>query len=302
MTAQAPPLDIEYNLSPEEVNLLKPIVGIQDDEELKRHVIEVRSEAYSVYPYACIRAFHFVRFRITKHPAYQHALKLGKEREGAIFLELPCCVGGDSRAAILDGYPKDNVLASDLFSDYWKIGHKLFKTTPEAHPVPFLQGDIFDPSFLRQDVPPLSSPSEIVDKPPPLKSLTSLTPLQHHVSVIYTAAFFHLFEEDKQRQLAFLFASLLSPLPGSIIFGSHTGASDSDDDKLGKGRLTFRGEKAFAHSPTTWEELWTGKDGPFKPDQVSIKVEVVERDRRFGHNQPFQAIKTYHHVWSITRI
>lgn len=48
MTVQAPPLDIEYNLSSEEVDLLKPIVGIQDDEELKRHILEVQSEAYSV--------------------------------------------------------------------------------------------------------------------------------------------------------------------------------------------------------------------------------------------------------------
>lgn len=229
-------------------------------------------------------------------------------------------VGGDSRAAILNGYPKENVLASDLFSgkplkprsfnlrltwhvlDYWKIGHKLFKTTPETHPVPFLQGDIFDPNFLRPGVLPLNSPAEIVDIPPPLKSLTSLTPLQHHVSVIYTAAFFHLFEEDKQRQLVFLFASLLSPLPGSIIFGSHTGASDSDEDKSGKDRVTFRGEKAFAHSRTSWKELWTGKDGPFKPDQISLKVEVVERDRRFVHHHQSLGVKTYHHVWSITRI
>lgn len=173
MTVQAPPLDIEYNLSTEEANLLKPIVGIQDDEELKRHILEVRSEAYSVcrltvhWTSVCViiatglslcvyswiplcEVTHLLqhqlilrriltrccklRFRITKHPAYQYALKLGKERENAIFLELPCCgervdgffwcpisqnyslVGGDSRVTILDGYPKENVLASDLLS------------------------------------------------------------------------------------------------------------------------------------------------------------------------------------------
>ncbi|GJJ09838.1 hypothetical protein Clacol_004062 [Clathrus columnatus] len=272
------PLDDEYNISSEESTSLKRVIRIQDDNELKEHLLSVQAEAYAVYPYACIRRFDFAKFKIAKHPAYESVIKLGKERENAIFLDLPCC-------------------------DYWTIGHKLFKTTPETFPVPFLQGDIFDPSFLQPGVPALDTSSQVINSPPSLTDLTSLTPLQHSISAIYTSSFFHLFGEDEQFKLAHLFASLLSPLPGSIIFGSHNGISDTEGDNLGRTRLTTRGNSVFGHSPTSWKELWTGKSGPFNPEQVSVQVEVKRVERKdtarvFNLEQPYIA---YRHIWSVTR-
>lgn len=44
-----------------------------------------------IYPYPCIRIFAFTWLRATKNPAYGHVLKLGKERENAIFIDLGCC-------------------------------------------------------------------------------------------------------------------------------------------------------------------------------------------------------------------
>lgn len=159
---------------------------------------------------------------------------------------------------------------------------------------------MFDPNFLNPDVLAVDTCSESIETPPiPLSSLTSLTPLQHQVSVIYTSSFFHLFEEDKQRHLTHLVASLLSPLPGSIIFGSHMGASDSEDDMSGRTRFTIRGGTAFAHSPTSWKELWVGKDGPFKPEAVSLETVMSEPSRRHILNGPYLF---YRHVWSITRV
>ncbi|GJJ09840.1 hypothetical protein Clacol_004064 [Clathrus columnatus] len=274
------PLDEEYSISSEESTSLKRVIGIQDDNELKQHLLSVQAEAYAVYPYPCIRLFDFARFKITKHFAYESVIKLGKERKNAIFLDLPCC-------------------------DYWTVGHKLFRTTPETFPVPFLQGDIFDPNFLQPGVPALDTSSQPIDSPPSLtdSDLTSLTPLQHHVSVIYASSFFHLFGEDEQFKLAHLFASLLSPLPGSIIFGSHNGASDTEGDKPGSIRLTTRGKTIFAHSPSSWKELWTGKNGPFSPEQVSVQVEVKKVERKdtarvFNLEQPYIS---YRHIWSVTR-
>lgn len=75
------------------------------------------------------------RLRIARLPAYPDLLRLGRERKGAIFLDIPCCcqyglnnndnvvditrgkhipVGNDTRKAVQDGYPIDNVVASDL--------------------------------------------------------------------------------------------------------------------------------------------------------------------------------------------
>lgn len=54
------------------------------------------------------------RLKIPTFPAYQELLKLGKERKGALYLELACCVGNDVRKTVSDGFPVDQVIASDL--------------------------------------------------------------------------------------------------------------------------------------------------------------------------------------------
>ena len=41
-------------------------------------------------------------------------MKLGKERKGALYLEFACCVGNDVRKTVSDGFPVDQVIASDL--------------------------------------------------------------------------------------------------------------------------------------------------------------------------------------------
>ena len=65
-------------------------------------------------------------------PAYNHLLKLGTQREGAILLDIGCCcelpaahdvtwvrltsglVGNDVRKAVADGFPVHNVVATDI--------------------------------------------------------------------------------------------------------------------------------------------------------------------------------------------
>lgn len=54
------------------------------------------------------------RLKISKFPAYTQLLKLGKDRPGALYLELACCVGNDLRKAIADGFPLSQAIASDL--------------------------------------------------------------------------------------------------------------------------------------------------------------------------------------------
>ena len=102
--------------------------------------------------------------------------------------------------------------------------------------------------------------------PPELRSLTSLTPLQGRVSAIFAGAFFHLFDEAKQLQGARQLASLLSPLPGSVIFGAHS-------TMLVNGmRGTSGGFEVFCHSPESWKEVWDGI--VFEKGTVSVEVGV----------------------------
>ncbi|KAI0090002.1 hypothetical protein BDY19DRAFT_1056370 [Irpex rosettiformis] len=223
-----------------DVDFLSTLTGIKDPEELKQHILKVQADAYAVFPYPCIRNFAISKTKINHYPAYQDLLKLGKERKGAIFLELACCVGNDIRRAVLDGFPASQAVGTDLNAGkqtgfypafilkqrltpfrvvskgFWDVGHMLFKSTSETFPVKFIAGDILQPSFFDPQ-------AKVEDSPPDLTTLASLTPLVGHVSAIHASSFFHLFDEEHQLKLAHLVNALLSPEPGSIAFGAHGG-------------------------------------------------------------------------------
>ncbi len=100
----------------------------------------------------------------------------------------------------------------------YKEGHNLFKDTPDTFPVPFIQGDVFDPTFLAI-IEPSSKDAAPTDSVPALKGLTSLNPLRGHVSAVYMGRFLHVFDEAGQAHIAKALAGRLSPEAGSILFG-----------------------------------------------------------------------------------
>ena len=107
--------DTLLKLNPEEEAFFKLETGIQDTEELRKHIIKVQEDAYKVsrcsradqiesalgaitsvfrvqiYPYFCIRGFRFTKLKIAGMPVYPRVLELGKNRPDAIFLDIGCC-------------------------------------------------------------------------------------------------------------------------------------------------------------------------------------------------------------------
>ncbi|KAH8119900.1 hypothetical protein DFH11DRAFT_1685360 [Phellopilus nigrolimitatus] len=282
-----------YAPSPEDVAFFKSQTGIEDDEELKQHVIAVQKEAWKVVQYQCIRAFSFTRLGITHLPAYKDLLKMGKERPGAIFIDFACCFGSDARKAIADGYPMENVVTADLEQVFWDLGNKLFRTTPETFPVPFVQCDALDPAHIAPRAPFYAPP----DTPrPDLKALTTLTSLQGHVSAIHVSLFFHLFDEATQLRAARALASLLAPAPGSMLFGRHStqpvpGLRDFANS---------RGVRVFCHSPESWCALWDGV--VFEKGTVEVQAELREIERKDIKEMLNEGTKVYIMVWSVKRL
>lgn len=174
--------------------------------------------------------------------------------------------------------------------EFWELGHKLFKSTLETFPVPFIQADAFDPVSLAPSPIPTTVPTELL---PPLSTLTSLTPLIGRLSAIHTSAFFHLFSEEKQLELAKRIAPLLSPEPGSVIFGAHGGLPE----KGLRDRKNSHGIYMFCHSPETWKELWEKEI--FSEGQVRVDTHLVEHARR---DPEIGDMKGYYLVWSVTRL
>jgi hypothetical protein len=127
---------------------------------------------------------------------------------------------------------------------------------------------------------------------PDLKELTtSLNPLRGHVSAIHAAALFHLFSEEQQLHLARALAGLLSPEPGSIIFGEHvtqpvTGRHRMSDDKL---------DTMFTYNPESWESLWKGIF-----EEGTVRVETVMRE---VSKPDFTRVDHFYRLsWSVTRL
>ncbi|KAJ6562129.1 hypothetical protein B0H19DRAFT_1287613 [Mycena capillaripes] len=255
--------------------IIKEETGLHDPAELKKHIMTLQAKAYARYPYPCIREFDFARTRISGLPAYPEALKLGREREGAILLEFGSCCGCDIRKAVRDGFPIQNLIASDITRDFWEMGHELWRSTPETFPATFLVGDLLDSEFI-ESAPPLTT-TEIALPAPPLSSLTSLTPMRGHISVIHISFVFQLFAEAQQ--------ILLSPLPGSIILGSHAGQRSKGPREGGYGN------GRFTHSPESWREMW---ETVFPSG--TIKVDVVMKRRSFDSENVGVM------MWSVSRL
>ncbi|KAJ3932801.1 MAG: hypothetical protein NXY57DRAFT_1001464 [Lentinula lateritia] len=280
-------------LSPDELAFYKTQSGIDSEEKLKERIAEIAQKALDVYPYHCIWTFGFLRFRILRSQSgYEQLLELGATRRDALFLDLGCCFGNDLRKAIEDGFPAQNVIASDLRPDFWNFGHQLFNTNPTTFPVVFIPGNVLDPSFISIQPPlPSQSQSQHLESPPSkslLQSLlhpnpnpNSLNPLRGHLSAIHTSAFFHLFNKDEQLLIAKKLASLLSPLPGSVIFGSHRGAATPQE-----GERNSTGTLFYRHSPESWKEMWerevfwgAGEDGGGGGDLIRVEAGLTLDDK-----------------------
>ncbi|TFK93027.1 hypothetical protein K466DRAFT_643031 [Polyporus arcularius HHB13444] len=292
------PLDEElYTIDDQALEFMKSQTGIQDPEEIKKHILAVQAEAYAIYPYPCIRRFSFISLKLGRLPAYQRLLAIGKECKGAILLDIGCCFGNDIRKAVADGFPIEGAIGSDLHPEFWDLGHKLFKSTPQTFPVPFIPGDAFDPAHL-EAVPPFYAPPGT--PVPQLSTIKSLNPLRGHVSVIHASSFFHLFDEEKQFKLAQSLAGLLSPEPGSMIIGSHGGRPEKGF-RTEAMRANSHGITMFCHSPESWIELWDGQI--FK--KGTVKVEAFLHEVRRSDLQPKDTApetKFFLLVWSVTRL
>ncbi|RPD55373.1 hypothetical protein L227DRAFT_615445 [Lentinus tigrinus ALCF2SS1-6] len=278
-------------LDGDRLEFFRSATGINDVDELKKHIVAVQRAAYEARPYPCLVKFNFAKLRVSRLPAYGRLLELGRSREHPILLDVGCCLGTDLRKLIADGYPHESVIATDIVPEFWELGHKLFNTTPETFPVPFVPGDIFDPSFFEPTPPTYSPPATPV---PNLSSVRTLTELRGHVSAITICAVFHVFEtEEAQLKLARALASLLSPAPRSMIVGLHNGLPE-------KGFRQGDSFHVFCHSPESWTEMWDGV--VFKKGAVKVDARLVDKPGRYVVDG-VQSVRTASVLeWSVTRV
>ncbi|KAF5342823.1 hypothetical protein D9758_013381 [Tetrapyrgos nigripes] len=290
-------------LTEQELALLKSQTDIEDMDELQRHVESVAEKAFkTIYQSTNTSWNSEKRVQMPFSSISGVVVTLVSTLTSTTHIRVTSTkVGHDTRKAIADGYPIQNVVASDIHPEFWTLGHELFKSTPESFPVLLVPGDAFDNAFI-PDCPPFDNetrkPSTEKPSQATLASAKSLAPPQGHVSAIHASGLFHLFVEEQQRVLANKLASLLSLEPGSVVFGMQHGASEV------KEILNIRKEKTFLHSEDSWTRLWVGEEG--ESEERVFPKGMVQVDVRLFDLKPTAADGTFSDynrlVWSVKRI
>lgn len=103
------------------------------------------STSGEVIRYGCISEFTFLNPSVTRRPIYFNLLSQAQEArakgERPRWLEVGCAFGTDVRKVILDGWPRDDILALDVVPTYWNYGLSLFGDTANP-PCEFLCADL----------------------------------------------------------------------------------------------------------------------------------------------------------------
>ncbi|KAG1823553.1 uncharacterized protein BJ212DRAFT_1261697 [Suillus subaureus] len=267
-----------YGLDPAALEFFQQQTGITEEDDLKHHILAVQAKAFAVSDEFYRHMLNFMRLVISRHPKYQRVLQLGRDCGSPLLLDLGCCFGNDARKAVADGWPIAGMISTDLRQELWDLGHVLFRSTPTSFPLHFIAGDCLDPAFLSSESGPTSR------SPPDLSSLASLNDLYGKLTAIHASSIFHLFSAEQQASLVRAVAALLSPVPGSIVFGSHVGLPKQGtirEETLG---MTV---EMYCYDPESWNKLWEDA-GPFKTE--AVLKEVIAPNGEIGWRM----------VWSVT--
>ena len=121
-----------------------------------------------------------------------------------------------------DGVPSDQMWATDLNGDLWRMGYELLRDRGkfQAH---FVQGDVFSPDI------------KLVEQ------------LSGRVSVFLAYQFLHLFSWDNQIKLSEMMVAMSTP--NAIILGSQMGCVEAWQQKTPWGEMFF-------HNNESWGKLW----------------------------------------------
>lgn len=123
---------------------------------------------------------------------------------------------------VYDGAPSASLYGVDSEDAFLSLGYDLFKDRNKLKST-FIAGDIFS---------------------------MDLTSIQGTIDIVQASAFFHLFNRPKQLLVVQKFISLLRPVPGSVVIGSHLGSLKPAEYQPPDRPVTFR------HNPESFAELW----------------------------------------------
>jgi hypothetical protein len=224
--------------------------GIADEEELKKHLMEVRELAWKVYKYRCVASFYFVNYNLGETYGEQwYGALIQRLKSGEKLLDLACAFGHAARNLVYDGAPEENVISGDLRQGFWDLGYQLYRDQDRFHGV-FRQGDFFDPTYLRE--------------------------YNGKIDMIHNSAFFHLFDLGDQYKIVKRFLQLFTNKPGDVLFGRAAGNSRPCRME----HPERPGQVFYQHSEESFREMWTHAAG----NEWDVKIQFKTREGYIAPN------------------
>lgn len=211
--------------------LLETYSGIPS-EEVFSHVVKVRDEAWSIFPYPCIGQFRFLEPSFAALGETYFGEVVQRLRDGQALLDMACCFGQTVRELVAGGAPAENTYGCDLRPEFIDLGYKLFRDQDKLQ-TKFLVADIFDPESALKEV-------------------------KGQVDIIFAGSFFHLWGYKQQLEVSKAVAQLLRAKPGSMILGRQIGSIDAEERVNATGNSYEQNELGtmYRHNIDSFKQLW----------------------------------------------
>lgn len=188
------------------------------------HVRQLRDRAFKIFPYACIGKFSFLQLSIASSPLYPELLR--RTKDGEKLLDLGCAFGQELRRLIYDGAPCSSLYGSDIRPEFLELGCDLF-----------LDHDKMSDQLIGADI--TDDNSELVVR------------LKGELDMVYISLFLHVFDWDKQVEVAKQVLDLMTAKPGSLIVCRIMACRDQSAINATLGRMPY-----YYHDLSSWNRLW----------------------------------------------
>ncbi|KAJ5093945.1 hypothetical protein N7456_009806 [Penicillium angulare] len=166
-------------------------------ENIESHVKYIAKKGWNVLRYPCFQQFLFLHLDLSRSPIYQKVIK--QTQSGGLLLDIGCGLGQDLRRLVQDGVPGKNLIGLEIQHAYIDLGYELFQDK-----------SMLQCKFLVQDF---------------FKDTAELVSLEKKITIMNSGYFMHMFDWEKQLDVAKRMIHLIAPSEGSIITGVNFGSS-----------------------------------------------------------------------------
>lgn len=197
-----------------------------DDEDLDKHLLRMRQEAWTISRYPFVGRWKFLRLVDNQDPCYRQVVfRLNVSGSRDVFLDLGCCVGQVLRQLRAEGVRGSQLIGTDVLSRFIDIGYDLFRDRDNLG-ASFVVGDMLDPGDGRLDE------------------------LRGRVTIIYAGSFFHLFNWTQQLYIGKRLVGFLKPgTRNALIYGRQVGTTKPESRSI-------ISNSAYLHDKGSFQRLW----------------------------------------------